>query len=152
MLVQRRAARLTGDGGRVVAVPDLHGEVVDERLRIVGTQVRGNPCDVPGECLLDGEIPDRAPLGVVGLQQPGTGYALEGERELPGEVMRVLHTRVAAVSAVRRYHVSGVAGQEHAPDLEPVRGVGHGPPGRDVVDDDRYVGHPDGGAQQLERT
>src|SRR5215472_573773 len=152
MLVQRVAARFENDGGRVVAIPDLHGEVVNLRLHIVRPQVRGHPRDVPREGLLDRELPDRAPLHVVGLQQPGPGYTREGERQLPGEVMRVLYAGIAAVSAVRRYHVCGVAGQEHAPVLKALRGIGHGSPGRDVLDDNRYIGDADGGTQQLKGT
>jgi hypothetical protein len=66
--------------------------------------------------------------------------------------MRVLHAGVAAVSTVRRHHVRGVTGQEHPPVLEPVRDIGHGPPGRDVLDDHRYAGDADGGPQQLQGT
>jgi hypothetical protein len=41
----------------VVAVPDLHREVVHDRLRVLRSQVGGHPRDVPGERLLDGELP-----------------------------------------------------------------------------------------------
>src|SRR5215831_7175700 len=66
--------------------------------------------------------------------------------------MRILYTSIAAESAVRRYHVRGVAGQEHAPVLKALRDIGLGLPGRDVVDDNRYIGDADGGAQQLKGT
>jgi hypothetical protein len=75
MLVQRRAARFEHHGRGVVAVPDLHREVVHDRLGVLRPQVRGDPGDVPGEGLLDGELPDRAPFGVVRVEQPGPGHA-----------------------------------------------------------------------------
>src|SRR6516165_5108098 len=66
--------------------------------------------------------------------------------------MRVLYAGIAAESAVRRYHVRGVAGQENAAVLKALRDIGLCLPGRDVVDDNRYIGDTDGGTQQLNGT
>ena len=121
------------------------------RLGVLRPQVGGHPRDVAGEGLLDGEVSDRAPFGVIRIQQPGPGHAGQCERQLPGQVVRVLHASAAAVAAVRRDHVRGVAGQEHPPVTEPVRAVRLGPPRRDVLDDDTDVRHADGSPQQFQR-
>ena len=149
VLVQRMAARLEDDGGGVVAVADLEGEVVDERW-VFGPQVRGDPRGVARVGLVDDELAERPPLGVVGVEQRRPAWPRRTVRELPGEVVRVLKARVAAEAAVGRDDVRGVAGEEHAAGAEALGAVGLGPPVGDVDDLHRDVG-ADRGAQQLAR-
>ena len=61
-------------------------------------------------------VADRAALRRVAVEQRGRAPALAHQRELPGEVERVLHAGVHALAAGRAVHVRGVAGEEDAAD------------------------------------
>ena len=58
--------------------------------------------------------PDRMPLLLVAVQQTVAGDAVDGGRQFPAEVHRVLDAGVHALAAERRVHVRGVARQENA--------------------------------------
>src|SRR5215469_15341811 len=144
MLVSCRAVTRTDNRrGRVVAVADLHREVVDDWLNVLRAQVRCDPRDVPGVGLLDGQVPDGSALRVIGLQERWPGGPGEHQRQLPGQVVRILDTGVSPVSAIRRDDVRGITGEEHPPALVGVGALGDRLPGSDVLDDDWYAGNAD---------
>jgi hypothetical protein len=58
---------------------------------------------------------DRVALGVVAVEQRRVRLAVMDERELPRQVVRVLHPGVHALAPERAVDVSRVAGEEHAP-------------------------------------
>jgi hypothetical protein len=68
----------------------------------------------------DDLLADRVALGVVALQQRGSGAPLHDERELPREVQRVLDPGVHALATGGRVDVGGVAGDEHPSDAVPI--------------------------------
>ena len=61
---------------------------------------------------------DRAPLGLVGLEQRRRRVAREDRGELPAQVLGVVDRARQPEAAGRRVAVGGVAEQEHASDLE----------------------------------
>ncbi len=86
---------------------------------------------------VDDPQPLRLPLGGVGVQQRRAGLALEHGRQLPGQVLRVLHTGVHAQSRGRRVAVHRVADQED--------------PALRVLVGDRTLHRPVADAQDLHR-
>ena len=70
-------------------------------------------------------------------------FVLQHQRQLPGQVMHILHTGGGAFSAVGRHLVRGVAGNENAAVLH----VGHyiygGLPGQHADDAHRYLRQTD---------
>ncbi len=60
------------------------------------------------------EPPDRAALGVVGIQQGRIGHTAADQGELPAQVPGILDTGVHALGAGRAVDVGGIAGQEDA--------------------------------------
>ncbi len=114
LAVRRRVADAEGRQHVDQVVADLLelqqvGEELPQRLDLVqrvqqgllGLGVEGEP------------RADRVPLRVVRVQQAGRGPALDGRRELPAEVHRVLHAGVQPLAAEREMDVRGVPGQEH---------------------------------------
>src|SRR5690606_33162033 len=97
---------------------DLDRQVVDERLRVAGAALRHDARRVPRISLMNRKLADRLALLRVALEQPRSRPAFQYHRELPREIVRVLHARVAAETAVRRHDVRGVAGEENAPVLK----------------------------------
>ena len=67
-MARRRPARRV-IGARAVAVAELDGGLVDDRHEVLLAEARVEPQDVARVGLLDGERPDRPPLGVVGVEQ-----------------------------------------------------------------------------------
>ena len=122
-----------------------------ERLEILGAEIGRGARDVARVGLLDRELADRLALGLVGVEQLRAGDALEHQRELPGEIVRVVDAGIAAEAAVRRHQMRGVAGQEDAAVLEMARHVGGRAPARDAVDLDRQVGNAGAGAHELDQ-
>ena len=120
-----------------VAVAELDGGLRDDRLEVLLPELGREPQDVTRVRLLDRELGDGAPLGVVVSEQPGPGRPVEDGRELPGEVVPILHARVAAEAAGRRHVVRGVADDEDTPVLQRRRPLGTGVPALDVLDLDR---------------
>lgn len=64
---------------------------------------------------------DRVPFGVVGVEQGGSGVAVQHRGQFPAEVGRVLQPGVHALSAGRTVHVRGVPGEEDPADPVPRR-------------------------------
>ena len=58
----------------------------------------------------------RPPFLSVGIQQIGSGPALQGRGKLPAEIGDVFEAGVYAVAAIGRMAVRCVAGDEDAPD------------------------------------
>jgi hypothetical protein len=58
---------------------------------------------------------DRVALDVVGIEEAFRRRPLDHLGQLPSQIHRILHTGVEALSAVRRMHVCGVAGEQHPP-------------------------------------
>ena len=92
-------------------MPDLEAEVVDDRLDVLGAQVRRGAQDVARVRLLDRQSADRPALGVVGVHKRRPGLAAQHVGDLPRQVERVLHPGVPTEAAVGRHCVRGVAGE-----------------------------------------
>lgn len=52
---------------------------------------------------------------LVAVEQPGAGLALDHHRELPGQVARVAHAAVVALTLPHRHDVRGIAGRRMRP-------------------------------------
>ena len=116
---------------------ELDRRVRDEGLDVVRSELGIEPHDVAGVGLLDGELGHRTPLRVVRLQQSRPGAAVEHERELPREIVRIRDARVASEASGRGHVVRRISGEEHAPLLEPLGPVGARVPLLHVLDLDR---------------
>ncbi|GCC45157.1 hypothetical protein chiPu_0029431, partial [Chiloscyllium punctatum] len=56
----------------------------------------------------------RMPLGLIAVEQAVRRCQLDHLGELPAQIHRVLHADIEALSAHRRMHMGGIAGQQHA--------------------------------------
>ena len=129
---------ITADG--VVPVAELDRRVRDERLDVLLAELGIEPHDVARVRLLDGELgrPGAAPPRTC-PEAPGSGAAVEHQRELPREIVRVRDARVASEASGRRHVVGGVAGEEDPPVPEPLGPVGARVPLLHVLDLDVQV-------------
>ena len=118
----------------MVAVAQLDGGLVDDRHQVVLTETGVEAKDVAGIGLLDRELGDRPSLGVVGRQQARSCVATQDGRQLPGQVVGIVHAAVAAEAAGRGHHVRCVAGEEDPPLPQPLGPVRHRAPALDVLD------------------
>ena len=124
---QRGEGDLPGEEGRVAG-----GGV----LRIAGV---GDPAEGDRAVHEGGRV--RAPLELVGVQQPLGGPLPENQVELPGQVQRVAHPGTGTLTEVGRHGVRRVAGQQdpaHPPLLRDagLEGVDELAQDRDVVGSD----------------
>lgn len=71
----------------------------------------------------DDGLRERAPLGLVGVQQAGTGPSGDRAGQLPGQVVHVLNADIQRLAAGRRDEMGGVAGEED-PSLAEALGYG----------------------------
>ncbi len=131
------AVRSEHHGGRAVTVAELDGGLPDDRHQVVLAERGIEAKHVTRVRLLGRECPDRLALGVIGGEQRLVRSAVQDVRELPREVVPVLHAAVAAEPARRRHDVRRVAGDEHAAFLQPRRVLGRRRPALDVLDLDR---------------
>src|SRR4029077_15696442 len=81
---------------------------------------------------------------------PGTGLAAQHGRQLPGQVVGVVHAAITAEAAGRWHDVGRVAGQEDAPLLEALGPVRHRAPTLHVLDLDRQDRRAAGAANVLD--
>ena len=136
------------DRRRAVPVPDLHAELVHDLGYLHRHQLGRDPVQPSRVGLVDRQLADRATLGVVARKQRRVGRAMNHQRKLPREVVRVVDAGIAAEPAVGRHHVGRVAGQEDPARLVALGHVGGGHPFRDVVDLHGKARHPDGGLDE----
>ena len=127
---------------------ELHLDVGDERLDVVRAALGHDARRVAVVGLLDHQPRQRAPLGVVGLEQLRRGIAVDHRGELPRQVAGIQDARVAAEPAVGGDDVRRVAGEEDAPLAQAGGVVRLRPPVRDVDDLGRDVRRADGRLQQ----
>ena len=92
----------------------------------------------------------RPAFGFVAVEQRGVRLAAKHGRDLPGQVLRILHAQIHAEAAARRGLMGGVADQEHVAAAETVRDHGGAIPEVDAEYFDRKVGDADGLANQLD--
>ena len=144
--MQRPGCAIGGDGGRSVEIPELDIQIVGLQLIVLSAQIRRGSRDVTRISLLDRELADRPPLEVIACKQIGSGVTVEDEGELPGEIVRIMDSGIAAKAAVRRHYVGGVASDEHPPHTIAARHVGDRAPAGDAVDLYRDVRRADRGA------
>ena len=107
---------------------EAHDRVADILQQRIGERRRlRQPAGIPQDA-----ITDRRAFRRIAVEQPGFCGAFDDERQLPGEVERVLHAGVHALAARRTVDVRRVARQEHAalgivPDLALVDAEGREP-------------------------
>ena len=111
------------DRRRLIEITDLDVEIVGERLKVLRPKVGGRPRDVARVCLLDGELPHRAPFHLIGLEQLWARDPFQHHRQLPRQVVSVVDPGVTAKAAIGRHQMRGIAGQKHAPLAEAPRHV-----------------------------
>ena len=102
-----------------------------------------------GQRVLGDDLAERLALGMVAVEQRVVGVAAQHGRDLPGQVVNVLHPGVEAEAAGRRHLVRGVAGQENVADAIAVGDDGRGFPRADAEHRDREVRHADAFPDQL---
>ena len=56
----------------------------------------------------------RVPFGLIGIEQRFFRYAIQHQRQLPGEINDVTHPRIHALTEKRRRLVGGISGEEYA--------------------------------------
>ena len=86
-------------GGRAVTVAELDGGLPDDRHQVVLAERGIEAKHVTRVGLLGRECADRLALGVIGGEQRLVRSAVQDVRELPREVVPVLHAAVAAEPA-----------------------------------------------------
>jgi hypothetical protein len=135
----------------MIDVTEFDVEIVRQRFVVGGAQISGGARHVSRVSLLDGKLRHRFALGLVAVEQPWAGHAFEHHRQLPGEVVGIMDTRVTAEPAVGRHEVCSVADDEDAPALELARHVGGCAPAGHAIDLDVEVGHAGAGAHQFDQ-
>src|SRR4051794_15238503 len=110
-------------------------QIVDQRLwRDTGSKPGRSARHVPGKSLLNGELSDGLSFAGIGTQQPLARVPLQHQGEFPREVVRVVNTRVAAESTVRRHEMGGIANDKDPLFLESLRNARAGAPPCETVD------------------
>ena len=133
-------------------------ELVESRVDLVGRHPGPEPeRREPAHHLVDALVrpvddlaTDRLALGIVAVEQRVAGQASHDERELPHQVVRVLHRGVAAQPVRGRVAVGGIAGDE-----EPTAPVARGHdvielPGAHLLDRELDVPVSDGSSDALD--
>jgi hypothetical protein len=143
-------AGLGQHGVGVIAIAELHRRLADDRHEVLRAKARIEPQDVPRVGLLDRELPHRAALDVVGREEPRTGLAAQHGRQLPGQVVGIVHAAITAEAAGRRHDVGRVARQEHASLPKALGPVRHRAPALHALDLDGQVRCAEGAANVLD--
>src|SRR5581483_496269 len=110
--------RVRENAVRAIDITELNTEILDERLASIDTQAWVGAQHVTRIGLHGGQPRDRHALTFVAGQESCRGVAVDDEGELPGKVVCVLNTGVAAEPSSGRHHVRGIARIEDAIRLQ----------------------------------
>ena len=141
-LLRARGTEQAIDAGHQLALglADPEAERLEQRTHLADALVGA----------IDDLAADRLALRVVAVEQGVAGLARGHQRELPGDVVRVLDRGVAAEPVRGRMAVRRVAGEEQAPVAVALRDHVVDLPGADLLDLDRHVRVADREAHALQ--